>query len=92
MNIKSMGIKAVPTIDKVFEKTSKEQKQTNTYNKVAKTYNIPIVRKNPYTVITSEDLINLFINYNIPVARQTIAAIQQEKVFLHKGLFNVIEK
>lgn len=92
VKVKSMGIKTVPTIDKVFEKTNKDQKQTDSYNRVSKTYNIPIVKRNPYTLITSDDLIKLFINYNIPVARQTIAAIQQEKVFLHKGIFNVIEK
>ena len=92
MSIKSMSIGEIPTIDKVFEKTEKEQNQTNTYNKAAKTYNIPLVKANPYTVITSDDLIKLFIDYNIPVARQTIAAIQQEKIFLRKGIFNVIEK
>lgn len=34
--------------------------------------------------ITREDLINLFIAYNIPVARETVNAIKQHPVFFIK--------
>lgn len=48
--------------------------------------------KDPYTIITYNDLINLLVDYNIPVARQTVDALKKNKIFYIKGVLDTVRR
>lgn len=99
MKVTSKGIGSVPSLDKVFKsakrnKTSEDRiKQREREAAEYRRMQMEIeMSKEPYTIITASDIINLFAEHNIPVARQTVAAIQKEKLFYIKGQLDVIRK
>ena len=51
-----------------------------------------IRQKETYTVIEPKTLIDIFIKYQIPIAKETLYALEKQQVFLIKGKLNIIEK
>ena len=48
--------------------------------------------KNVYTVISYLDIINLFANYKIPIAHETLEALKQHGIYFIKGKLDTFEK